>query len=305
MDYKRIYEELIEHRKMLPKLEGVYYERHHIVPRCMGGGDEDDNLIYLTYEDHFMSHMLLAKAYGGKLWFAAAAMKLPKKHGREIRHRRMFAVAKREAVKLATKDERRRWVRISDGKVFEISRTELRDMFGISLAESRSHVSGHQKTVKGFYIEGREIAHSFYDHSLHTFYRVCDGMVFKMTRKEMRDYLGLHPSLVNNIVTKKSNNVAGYARIDVPLEDALKRGHRPSPSSADEMVMKFINIESGDITVCTHQDAIKRLRLTHTDLYNLRTGRHEIARGFSLVSFELVPREKHIPDYITSRLLAV
>lgn len=38
-----------------------YYERHHIVPKCMGGGDEKDNLIDLYAREHFVAHKLLAE----------------------------------------------------------------------------------------------------------------------------------------------------------------------------------------------------------------------------------------------------
>lgn len=40
------------------KLEG-YYEKHHIIPRCMGGLDEDSNYVLLTYPEHVLAHMLL------------------------------------------------------------------------------------------------------------------------------------------------------------------------------------------------------------------------------------------------------
>lgn len=32
---------------------------HHILPRCMGGTDNSDNLIYLTYEEHLEAHRIL------------------------------------------------------------------------------------------------------------------------------------------------------------------------------------------------------------------------------------------------------
>lgn len=38
-----------------------YYERHHIMPRCMNGGDEDDNLIDLYAREHYEAHKLLAR----------------------------------------------------------------------------------------------------------------------------------------------------------------------------------------------------------------------------------------------------
>ena len=37
-----------------------YHERHHIIPKCMGGKDEDNNLIDLFAQEHFVAHKLLA-----------------------------------------------------------------------------------------------------------------------------------------------------------------------------------------------------------------------------------------------------
>ena len=37
-----------------------YHERHHIVPRCMGGADDKENLIDLFAREHFEAHRLLA-----------------------------------------------------------------------------------------------------------------------------------------------------------------------------------------------------------------------------------------------------
>ena len=37
-----------------------YHERHHIVPKCMGGGNEESNLIDLYAREHFEAHRLLA-----------------------------------------------------------------------------------------------------------------------------------------------------------------------------------------------------------------------------------------------------
>ena len=38
-----------------------YHERHHISPKCMGGTDNDDNLIDLFAREHFIAHKLLAE----------------------------------------------------------------------------------------------------------------------------------------------------------------------------------------------------------------------------------------------------
>lgn len=42
------------------KGRGVYYERHHIVPKFMGGKDTG-NIVLLTAKEHFIAHLLLTK----------------------------------------------------------------------------------------------------------------------------------------------------------------------------------------------------------------------------------------------------
>ena len=37
-----------------------YHERHHIVPKCLGGTNEENNLIDLFAREHFEAHRLLA-----------------------------------------------------------------------------------------------------------------------------------------------------------------------------------------------------------------------------------------------------
>jgi hypothetical protein len=46
MDYKRIYDELIADRLHNPPAESEYTEKHHILPRSIGGTDDPSNLVY-------------------------------------------------------------------------------------------------------------------------------------------------------------------------------------------------------------------------------------------------------------------
>src|SRR5690554_3281839 len=66
MDYKKIYDQLVEKAKPrgLDKTKNDgYFEIHHIVPRCMGGGDEESNLVMFTVREHILAHILLWKSY--------------------------------------------------------------------------------------------------------------------------------------------------------------------------------------------------------------------------------------------------
>lgn len=56
------YEEFINSiKESRPNIWFEHSERHHIVPRCLGGTDDEENLIYLTYREHFIAHKLLAE----------------------------------------------------------------------------------------------------------------------------------------------------------------------------------------------------------------------------------------------------
>jgi len=45
------------------KGNGIYYEKHHIVPMCLNGSNDKDNLVLLTAKEHFIAHRLLYKIY--------------------------------------------------------------------------------------------------------------------------------------------------------------------------------------------------------------------------------------------------
>ena len=55
-----------------------YYEKHHIVPKSLGGSNLKENLVNLTAREHFICHLLLTKMYKGdaknKMVHAAWAM---------------------------------------------------------------------------------------------------------------------------------------------------------------------------------------------------------------------------------------
>jgi hypothetical protein len=59
MNYEKIYTSIITNAKNRTNLE--YGEKHHIIPKCMGGSNKKDNLVKLTYREHFICHWLLCK----------------------------------------------------------------------------------------------------------------------------------------------------------------------------------------------------------------------------------------------------
>lgn len=62
MNYQKIYNDLISRAQARESLS-EYKETHHIIPRCMGGSDDKENLVELTGREHFIAHWLLCKIY--------------------------------------------------------------------------------------------------------------------------------------------------------------------------------------------------------------------------------------------------
>jgi hypothetical protein len=98
MDYKRIYDNLIESRLLLKeeriklRKKGEYFEAHHIVPKSMGGGGKEreykhPNLVMLTAREHYIAHALLWLICGTyEMALAFKLMSKIKRDGKKIKH---------------------------------------------------------------------------------------------------------------------------------------------------------------------------------------------------------------------------
>jgi len=62
--YKSWYDSIIQ--KAYNRILSSYKEKHHILPRCLGGKDNQENLVELTAREHFIVHMLLCKFTKGQ-----------------------------------------------------------------------------------------------------------------------------------------------------------------------------------------------------------------------------------------------
>jgi hypothetical protein len=83
--YKRWYDQLIERARGRNLVEDT--ERHHIVPRVLGGSNNQENIVRLTFREHFLAHWLLTKFTSGKdryrmLYALGYITSVSKKNGR-------------------------------------------------------------------------------------------------------------------------------------------------------------------------------------------------------------------------------
>ena len=63
MNWGILYNRHIEKCRKQILLEGEYYEKHHIMPRYQGGGNESENLVKLTHSQHITAHYILWRLY--------------------------------------------------------------------------------------------------------------------------------------------------------------------------------------------------------------------------------------------------
>lgn len=102
MNYSLIYEKLI-HRSKNRTLAG-YKEKHHIIPRCLGGSDDADNLVELTPEEHYLAHQLLIKMYPNNPKLVYAIIRMT--HGNKnymVRNNKMYGWVKRRYINICRK----------------------------------------------------------------------------------------------------------------------------------------------------------------------------------------------------------
>ena len=80
--YTRIYFMIIDRARLRKLPKEIYTEKHHIIPKSLGGDNSLENLIALTAREHFICHLLLPKMTTGihkqKMTFAAWALTMKK-----------------------------------------------------------------------------------------------------------------------------------------------------------------------------------------------------------------------------------
>lgn len=94
MNYKKIYDKIIENSKNR-QING-YTEKHHIIPKCMGGTNDKNNIAILTAKEHYIVHKLLVRIYpeSYKLVYAFWMMCNTYKKNRHTPSARAYAEAK-------------------------------------------------------------------------------------------------------------------------------------------------------------------------------------------------------------------
>ena len=123
--YTRIYFLIIEKAKSRTLPPEVYVERHHIIPKSLGGDNTKFNLVSLTAREHFICHLLLPRMTTGvhkqKMTFAAWALTMRKDITDRKISNRTYQKLKEERAKLLRgkpmpEKQRLNLIRVNTGK---------------------------------------------------------------------------------------------------------------------------------------------------------------------------------------------
>jgi hypothetical protein len=203
MDYARIYRDFITDRSALENgvlQSGEYAEKHHIVPKSVGGVDAPENILALRPEDHIFAHLLLAKIYGGKMWAPLVLMtrgRVGKKYvdigRRASRLRYGWVMRKLSETYSGEGAHQYDWATYrlihKDGATWSGRQSEMPDL-GISKSLANMLVKGRVKTAMGWRREETEewerggANHPMYRPEVHEFEH-DDGTVFVGTQHEL------------------------------------------------------------------------------------------------------------------------
>jgi hypothetical protein len=127
--YTNWYNKIVENARL--KFYTGYTEKHHIIPKSLGGSNEKGNLVLLSAREHFICHLLLTKMTTGK-----------------NKSKMILAV-----FKLTGKGKRQESSVIGNSKFYEKIKTEL------SLIVSRQHKGRKRPTRTNEYIAKQRQSH--------------------------------------------------------------------------------------------------------------------------------------------------
>lgn len=122
MNYQNTYNQLIKKRQS-EILINQHYETHHILPKSLGGDNKKSNLVRLTPREHYIAHLLLAKIYSGKMWYAFYMMSFGKNNRNQRTYKvnsRLYEKAKLECSKITS-------IRLKENPIIINYTQELRD----------------------------------------------------------------------------------------------------------------------------------------------------------------------------------
>lgn len=157
MDYQKHYDLLMSTRKAMNRVKNkqTHYDKHHIIPKSLGGDNSKENLVLLTPREHFLAHFLLWRIHRNRsmaaAFFSMVNGKLRRAHGKDFYHASSRAYAEAvEAVRSIPMPEeiRKKHSKIPWNKGRKYTNEQKANMKGKSL-ETPEQKAKRSSSLKG------------------------------------------------------------------------------------------------------------------------------------------------------------
>lgn len=309
MDWLKHYNLLIEKRRLNPPADDEYVERHHIIPRCMKGTNAPTNIIRLRPEDHFFSHVLLAKHYGThRLWAAVRIMAaaVGGEHSHYSRVRKMYGLSRRLYVAENGGRDQHLYDFISESGIkATCTRWALKKKYNLTTEGVYRIVSGRIKTHRGWALLSKSLESKFCwgmphgslnyktDQTIRK-WRRKDGLEFTGATYALAEKHGLISNALSGVTSGKEASSQGWYLSD-------RFDEYPSSSSLKAHTRQNISIKhkDGRILDGSRPIVMAKAELTFNDTCRLVNGTRRTAKGWSLVNFDPSlkrPKKKRMPS---------
>ena len=215
MNYKNHYENLIRRAKQR-KLD-CYLEKHHIVPKCLGGDDSDNNIVELTAREHFIAHLLLHKINPNSFSLLKAALMMcvtnEKTHfGNRINNRR-YSFLKESHSKMQSEH-------------FKNGGSPTQDKRWISNEKETILVSIDDAEIKikeGLYIAGKKARRDSCGHLVRFRCQQCRLWVAEAVETRNNKAIQLAETLYKEFIDSDCNSICEFARVKNTSQPRLTR----------------------------------------------------------------------------------
>lgn len=282
MNYNRIYSMLID-RSRYRDLPDVY-EKHHIVPRCVGGSDDPTNIANLTPREHFIAHALLFKIYRHTEHIKPIAAALHcmnflnntgRRYASSIYHaaRTSFIESISGENHYKYSDEEFSFKHVKSGKVVTGTRLLLRSL---NLEPWQiSHIINYPgESRNGWYLDGHKHVGST---DVLSFTNFKTNEVVTLTKRQMADKLGSEFSNISYIVNHPGHSHKGWVLTGYPP----KMKSKPKIKCDDPTVYTFTH-KNGSVFTGTRREFRTKYNIDASDTAAIIRGARR-ARGWSLI----------------------
>lgn len=314
MDYHRIYSDFIKDRRSKEVGLCGYVERHHILPRSLGGGDDKENLVSLTPEDHYFAHLLLAKMHGGTQWRAVHAMAYLITKGDKRRSklhlragfghvRRSLAEHYRQSMtgpESPIADNQAYELRHTDGRVLLGRRFYLEKRSGVDRQQLSAILRGEKKSAHGWYFamqnpagltRSDRISMHVRDNTVHMLHHF-DGRVWSGTFTKFRQMTGSQLTWqsdqhkqIKGWYLSKDEAARHFERIsDKAKLIASARGNISGAGNPrhDPVEYEFYNHYTGERRRCTRHEMCLAADIPYGDMSHVLSGKRQSAKDWTL-----------------------